>query len=100
MKKEYFTIYDSKVGVYREPILALNKHDILRQLDTLFREPDQKAQLFTNAEDFQLFQVGSYDTLTGQITPEQPIHIANLHELKSAVMRSNNFDVTRPERLT
>lgn len=82
---EYFTIYDSKVGVYREPMLAINRHDILRQIDGLFRDPAQtRNQLLTNAEDFSLFKCGEYCKRTGQITPTTLEHIANLHEIKAA----------------
>lgn len=91
---EYFTIFDSKVGIYREPMLAVNRHDMLRQVDGLFRDPQQKTnQLLTNAEDFSLFKVGEYSKKTGVITPCQHEHIANLHDIRAAVQRSQIQDV-------
>lgn len=84
---EFFSIYDSKVGVYRDPVLAINKHDILRQVDSLFRDPNQKSnQLLTNAEDFSIFKCGAYDRKTGTITSFHPEHIANLIDLKWLVV--------------
>jgi len=86
---EYFTLFDTKVGIYKEPMLAINRHDILRQLDALMRDPEQqKNQLVTNAEDFQLFSVGNFTKRSGQIATWQPEHVANLHEIKQAATRS------------
>lgn len=90
--REFFSIYDTKTGIYRTPYLHVNKLDALRELDNLFRDPEhQKAQLVQNAEDFSLFKVGGYDTKTGEIRPIiPPEHIANLNDIRSAVARRDN----------
>jgi len=86
---EYFTIFDSKVGTYREPMLAINRHDILRNLQGLFQDPaQQRNQLVTNAEDFSLFKVGEYSKKSGTITPCAHEHIANLHDIRAVIQRS------------
>jgi len=88
---EYFTIYDTKSSSYREPMLAINQHVMLRQISNLLADPAQsKNELLTNAEDFQLFRVGTYDRKTGQITGTGHEHIANFHELKSAVLSTGH----------
>lgn len=97
---EYFTLYDSKVGIYKEPMLAINQHDMLRQIDTLMRDPKQQQnQLVTNSEDFQLFKVGAFWKKTGVICGCTPQHIANLHEIRSAVMRSIPLRNDSPEKI-
>jgi len=86
---EVFVIYDSKVGVYRMPIFAINKYDLIREFDRTFRDPqEQRNQYFTNAEDFALFKIGEYSKRSGQITPTTPEHIVNLHELRTTVQYS------------
>lgn len=86
---EYFSIYDSKVGVYREPMLAANRFDMVRQIDNLFRDPAQaKNQLLLNSEDFSLFKVGEFTKRTGLIIGCPPEHVANLHEIRAAIARS------------
>lgn len=68
------------------PMPAVNKHDMLRQIDSLFRDPAQKqAQLYANAEDFQLFHIANYTDKTGNLEGIRPQHIANLHEIKAAI---------------
>lgn len=86
---EYFVFFDSKVGRYGEPALAINRHDLLRQIDGMMRDPQQKKnQLVANAEDFSLFKIGEYSKKTGVITPCNPEHIANLHDIRSAAWRT------------
>lgn len=83
---EFFVIYDSKVQAYREPILAVNKFDLLRQIDTLFRNPEsQKNQLVMNAEDFSVFKIGDFTKKTGVIKTQDHEHICNLHEIRSSI---------------
>lgn len=83
---EIFTIYDTKSKSYRAPSYGLNKHVVIREITNLLRDPAQaNNQLLLNAEDFQIFKIGSYDYATGQITAHKPEHIANLHEIKASL---------------
>lgn len=91
---EYFTIHDSKVGSYRDPVLAINRHDLLRQIDLFYRnESNHKDPLFINAEDFSIFKIGEYYKKTGTIYGCEPEHVANCHDLRSIVLRSQNGPV-------
>lgn len=86
---EYFVYFDSKVGVYEQPMLAINSQDILREIERMFRDPKQaQNKLLTNAEDFAIFKIGSYTKRTATITPHPPEHIANLHDIRAAVQRN------------
>lgn len=84
---EYFTIFDSKTRSYREPILAINRHDLLRQVQNMFLDPkeQQKNPLYINAEDFSIFKIGEFDKKSGVITSTKQEHIANLHEIRASV---------------
>lgn len=83
---EYFTIYDSKTQSYRMPMPAINAHDMLRQIDGLFRDPQQaQNQLITNAEDFSLFKCGEYTQKTGELVGTKLEHIANLHDIRASI---------------
>jgi len=87
---EYFTVHDTKTGSYREPVMAVNRHDLLREISNIFNDPQKRltSQYFLNAEDFQIFKIGEYSKSTGVITPCQPEHVANFHDLKSATLRA------------
>lgn len=87
---EFFTIFDVKIGRYwdKTPMTAINHHDMIRQIQDLFTDPQQnRNQLLTNAEDFQLFKIGAYHKSSASIIPQNPEHIANLHELKSSIQQ-------------
>ena len=85
---QYFTIYDSKVGAYRDPILQHNSLSMVREIELFFRKPqNQEDSLFVNAEDYQLFKIADFYKKSGSIVGHQPEHVANLHEIKSAVQR-------------
>lgn len=82
---EMFTIFDSKTQSYRDPMLALNDQDMIRQVSNLFQDPQQTQNLLVlNAEDYSLFRIGYYSRKTGTIETQHPEHIANLHDLRAA----------------
>lgn len=84
---EYFAIYDSKVGIYRDPILALNEWSIIRDYERVCRsEQGKENELVTNAEDFQLFRIGSYTRATALLTACTPTHVVSFHEVKAKLL--------------
>ena len=55
----------------------------------MFKDPSQRNNKFlVNAEDFQIFRIGSYDRKTGCILSQQPEHICNLHDLRVLALPS------------
>lgn len=84
---QYFVIYDTKTNHYHNPAPAINQFDAMRQLESLMKDPKEASNhIVSNAEDFQLFKVGSYDRKSGIIKAHQPEHVVNLHEIKAAVL--------------
>lgn len=86
---ELFSVFDSKTGIYGEPLPCVNHLDALREFSQAFGRPDAplKNKFFINAEDFSLFKVGSYDKRTGEITSHRPTHVVNFHDLKADILR-------------
>jgi len=83
---EYFTIYDTKVGAYKNPLLSTNSLEVLRQIEGFMMNPaNQHDPLVTHAEDYSIFKIGTYSKTTGKITPCPAESIAQLHEIKSIV---------------
>lgn len=83
---DYFAIYDSKAQLYNNPMLAINPHDMMRQIHDLMSDPGQQRNAFVlNAEDFALYKIGSYSKRTGKITGCEPQHVANLFEIRAAI---------------
>lgn len=86
----YYVIYDTKTKSYgiRQPMPSMTDAEMVRQVTNLLKDPSQFSQneLFTNAEDFQLFSIGDFCKKTGTLDSWQPQHIANFHELKSTAL--------------
>lgn len=94
---EYFTLFDTKVGHYKEPMLAINQHDMVRQIVTVMKNPGQNVpQFITNSEDFQLFKVGNFTKKTGIIIGHAPQHVANLHEIKASIRPEMDVQALSP----
>lgn len=95
---EYFAIFDTKVGNYRIPMSAINREQMIRDTENLFRNPQQSTNsLVINAEDYQLFKIGEYDFKTGTMVGTQHEHICNLHDLKAGVMQKMRAEALREQ---
>lgn len=86
---EMFAIYDTKVDSYDMPLYGMNQHDIIREITNRFTDQQRNEnKYYRNAEDYQLFKIGSYTKKSGALITQNPEHVANLHELKSIAQRS------------
>lgn len=84
---EWFTIQDTKVGNYWSPTLAINRFDMIRQIEHTLRE-DKTNRLTMNPEDYALIKIGEYDRKTGTITPCAHEHICNITDLAVQVRQT------------
>lgn len=81
---EIFAIYDSITNSYRNPIFAPNHLDLQRAFINQMKDQNQADnQFFTNAEDFSIFRIGTYDRKTGNIQLTNKERVAYMHELKA-----------------
>lgn len=93
-----FTIYDSKTQFYDRPLFAANKQTMIRDMLNFLRDPENRNnKLNVNAEDYSIFEIGTYDKSTGMLTPQNLEHVANLHDLRAMAQPSvQNTDKTWP----
>lgn len=66
MTQKIFTIYDSKVEAYMNPIFCRSKGEAIRSLTDAVN--DEKTQINKYPEDFTLFEIGEFDPVNGTIT--------------------------------
>lgn len=67
MKINIYSIKDTKVGAFKSPFYAQNNMVAMRSLKNAVNDKNG-GELYLNAEDFQLFNLGEFDDITGQIT--------------------------------
>lgn len=85
MIKHIYAIRDYKIG-YTNLVVEDNEDVAIRSLKMALRNPD--TLFYNEPKDFALFRLGTYNTETGDIIPNEPILVAEVYNLISEV--SNN----------
>lgn len=81
---KFYAVYDSKVGFYGTPNSFFNDAEAIRAMSFVVMEAG--TMLSQHPEDYHLYCVGSYNTDTGEITPEAPRHVAHLLQLRQTML--------------
>lgn len=81
MKLKIYSLRDQKTDAYMNPIAMQTTGQLLRMLSDEINKDD--SLIGQHPEDFELFEVGEYDTQTGQLTPKLPTSVIVLSELKT-----------------
>lgn len=63
MKKPVIAVYDKKIGLFDQPFTVRHNGEAIREWDIVRKNPETKFG--KNPEDFDLFQIGNYDEVTG-----------------------------------
>lgn len=78
-----FTVFDDKAGAFLPPFTAKSAGLAIRMFEQLSSQPDH--QFCMHAGDFTLFQVGTFDELTGEVKATPPSNMGTALQLKNAV---------------
>lgn len=77
-----FTIYDSKAEAYLQPFFSPTKNTALRMFERAAN--DGESDIARWAEDYTLFEIGTWDQDTGLLLPhEAKINLGLASELKA-----------------
>jgi len=76
-----FSIKDIKTGTYMTPYFQTHKPAALRAFSDLVN--DSQSMIYRHPADFELFELGSYDSGSGLLTSHQiPQHLATGTDFK------------------
>lgn len=75
MKHMMYSILDSKSGIYNLPWSAPARGSALRTFADISNDP--KTSIHAHPEDYNLFEIGTYDDLTGEMKPETHVALGN-----------------------
>lgn len=64
-----FAVYDEKAKIFGTPQFMLTEAVAVRTITDLVQ--DQQSMLAKHPKDYSLYQVGTYDEISGMITPEE-----------------------------
>lgn len=82
-----YSIYDSKAEAYLQPIFCPTNAVAIRTFSSAIAEENHAFNL--NAEDYTLFEIGTYDELDAHILAVTPKSLCNALTIKSAQGNSN-----------
>lgn len=81
MRKLLFAIRDVKSETFTPLAEFTTRMEAIRSLDSEVRNPESTFAKY--AEDFALFEMGSFDKVSGKIEVHaQPVHVINAYELR------------------
>ena len=72
-----YSIHDSKGGFYSNPFYARQNGEAIRSFMNAVDDPSPNNLMHRHPADYSLFEIGSFDDLTGVITPIDPKHLCN-----------------------
>lgn len=82
--QKMYSIFDAKAGLYLPPFLSVSDGDACRQVLRELYNPDSNFNRF--AEDYSLFEVGSFDHKSGRPDYlEAPVSVTGIWLLKAAL---------------
>lgn len=69
-------VYDKKTGLFDKPFSVRHNAEAIREWDIVIK--DTNTKFGKNPEDFDLFQIATYDDSTGEILTLKPhTHLAS-----------------------
>lgn len=80
MQQKIFSIRDTKGEFYSPPFYKHQTAEAIRDFTQAANDPQSTISKFP--EDFDLFELGTYDNLTGKIDPlDTPHHIVKANQV-------------------
>lgn len=73
-----FSIQDMKAESFNRPFHSVTRATAMREVSTGLQQ-DEAMQV--NAADFALYEIGSFDPITGRLTAQDPYHVCDVREL-------------------
>jgi len=71
--KNVFSVYDTKAGVFSNPFFSTNKNTALRDFSSAYLDPASHISMYPH--DFILYEIGTFNEDTGELTPMLPISL-------------------------
>lgn len=80
-----FTIFDSKAEIFLPPFYAINQGVAIRRCMATMRDLDH--DFCQHAEDYTLFEIGTFNSLEGAIESRPPIAVGNLLPMRDEALK-------------
>jgi hypothetical protein len=74
-------MYDKKAEQYNSPISTAGIGQLARAIGEAVNSPEKSEIFAKHPSDFQLFEVGMFNEVTGEITPCKPTFLLDINSL-------------------
>lgn len=78
MQRDYFAIRDNLANAFMTPVLFDNENMAIRWFTGVVNSKEQNEVIYNNPGDFELWKIGAYDNVTGNL-------VANLDKLATGL---------------
>lgn len=78
MQRDYFAIRDNLANAFMTPVLFDNENMALRWFTGVVNSKEQNEVIYNNPGDFELWKIGAYDNVSGNI-------VGNLEKLATGL---------------
>lgn len=73
MMLNIFAVFDRKTAQYGTPMFMISEGQCIRSFSDELNRNDAQNALFAHPDDYDLYEMGAYDTATGVFTTASPI---------------------------
>lgn len=89
-----YTVHDSAANAYMTPFFAKTRAVAIRMLEQSCA--DTSHIFFQHSQHFKLFEIGSFDEVSGMLSHFEPDYVVGAHEVVAKLALEEDF-VTDPE---
>lgn len=82
MRLNVYAVRDLKAGLFGALFCSMNDATMQREISQAIRNPEHPWSLYP--DDYQVFNMGTYDQETGEQFPQAPKFMFNMSVLKEA----------------
>lgn len=83
MELKIFSVYDRKAGTYGQPFALQSRGVALRTFQSWVQDPNSFFAKFP--DDFELYEIGVFHQVSGEIVPFKPDFVGRASDIKIAL---------------
>lgn len=81
MKLKIYAVRDIATDQYGNPMFMISKGQAIRSFQDEVNRKDEQNMLYKHPTDYELYELGDYDTDTGTFTTQTPKQIVTAKEV-------------------
>ena len=88
MKMAIFCVHDRATQVFGTPMFLLSKGQAIRSFSDEVNRAAEDNQLYRHPDDFDLYELGDWETETGEFFPHAPVVLVRGKDVQNKLLES------------